>query len=135
MATESCHNYGAVPAYFLSSFILEVRLDGPVWGKSILLEPRLGDLAFAEGVVVTEHGPVPVSWRKFNDEKTLTFNFTVPLGVHATLRLPKLSEAPSLTFNDKAIVNQGKVSKGVRLESRWIVVQEVTGTCSGEITQ
>jgi hypothetical protein len=134
-ATESCHNYGAVPAYFLSSFLLGVRLDGPVWKKTILLEPRLGDLAFAEGVVVTEHGPVPVSWRKSNDGKTLTFNFTVPLGVHATLRLPKLSEAPSLTFNGKALVNQGKVSKGVRLESRWIVVQEVTGTCSGEIVQ
>ena len=134
-ATESCHNYGAVPAYFLSSFLLGVRLDGPVWKKTILLEPRLGDLAFAEGVVVTEHGPVPVSWKKSNDGKTLTFNFTVPLGVHATLRLPKLSEAPSLTFNGKALVNQGQVSKGVRLESRWIVVQEVTGTCSGEIVQ
>jgi len=134
-ATESCHNYGAVPAYFLSSFVLGVRLDGPVWKKSILLEPRLGDLAFAEGVVVTEHGPVPVSWKKSNDGKTLMFSFTVPQGVHATVRFPKLSEIPSLTFNGKALVKQGKVSKGVRLEGRWIVVQEVTGTCSGEIVQ
>ena len=131
-ATESCHNYGAVPAYFLSSFVLGVRLDGPVWKKTIILEPRLGDLAFAEGVVVTEHGPVPISWKKSNDGKTLTFNFTVPLGVHATVRFPTFSEAPSLTLNGKALVKQGKVSKGVRLEGRWLVVDAVTGACSGD---
>jgi len=134
-ASESCHNYGAVPAYFLSAFVLGVRLDGPVWKKTILLEPRLGDLTFAEGVVVTEHGPVPVSWKKNAGEKTLAFNFTVPKGVHATVRLPKLSEVPNLTFNGKVLVRQGKVSKGVRIEGRWIVLEEVTGACSGEIVQ
>jgi hypothetical protein len=134
-ASESCHNYGAVPAYFLSSFVLGVRLDGPVWKKTILLEPRLGDLAFAEGVVVTEHGPVTVSWKKSDGGRTLTFDFTVPKGVHATVRLPKLSEAPSLTLKGKALVKQGKMSKGVRLEGRWIVVEEVTGACSGTMVQ
>ena len=130
-ASESCHNYGAVPAYFLSSFVLGVRLDGPVWKKTILLDPRLGDLAFAEGVVVTEHGPVPVSWKKSTDGKTLTFDFSVPKGVHATVRFPKFSEIPSLTLNGKALVKQGKLSKGVRIEGRWLVVEDLTDACSG----
>jgi hypothetical protein len=108
-----------------------VRLDGPVWKKTILLEPRLGDLAFAEGVVVTEHGPVPVSWKKSNDGKTLTFDFTVPKGVHATVRFPMFSEIPSLTVNGKALVKQGKLSKGVRIVGRWLVVEDLTDACSG----
>jgi hypothetical protein len=83
---ESCHNYGAVPAYFLSSYVLGVRLDGPVWNKRLLIEPRLGDLASAEGVVVTEFGPVPVLWRRQGDE--LVFHFVLPKGVKAALRLP-----------------------------------------------
>ena len=28
--SESCHNYGSVPAWFLSSYVLGVRLEGPV---------------------------------------------------------------------------------------------------------
>jgi alpha-L-rhamnosidase len=58
---SKAHIYGMFPDYFLSSYVLGVRLDGPVWSKRILIEPRLGDLTSAEGVVVTERGPVPVS--------------------------------------------------------------------------
>jgi len=83
---ESCHNYGAVPAYFLSSFVLGVRLDGPVWNQRLVIEPRLGDLTSAEGVVVTEFGPVPVSWKRQDQE--LTFRFVVPKCIQTTLRLP-----------------------------------------------
>jgi hypothetical protein len=50
------------PAYFLSSYVLGVRRDGPVQNKTLLIEPRLGDLTEAAGTVVTEFGPVPVSW-------------------------------------------------------------------------
>ena len=62
-ASESCHNYGATPAYFLSSYVLGVRMAGSVMEKRLLIEPRLGDLTFAEGIVVTEFGPIPVSWK------------------------------------------------------------------------
>ena len=87
---ESCHNYGAVPAYFLSSYVLGVRRDGPVWNKRLIIEPRLGNLASAEGVVVTEFGPVPVSWRRQDTE--LAFRFEVPEGAQATLRIPEAVE-------------------------------------------
>jgi len=85
-ASESCHNYGAVPAFFLSSYVLGVRRDGPAWEKKLLIEPRLADLTSAEGVVATEFGPVPVSWKRAGDE--LSFRFEVPAGVTTTLRIP-----------------------------------------------
>ncbi len=85
-ASESCHNYGSVPAYFLSSYVLGVRRDGPVGNKHLLVEPRPGDLTSAEGVVVTEFGPVPVAWSLASGEVRLSC--TVPAGVNVTLRMP-----------------------------------------------
>ena len=85
-ASESCHNYGAMPAYFLSSYVLGVRRDGPVWEKKLLIEPRLADLTIAEGVVATEFGPVAVSWKREGDE--LSFQLEVPAGVTGSLRIP-----------------------------------------------
>lgn len=66
--------------------MLGVQLDGPVWNNRLVIEPRLGDLTSAEGVVVTAFGPVPVSWKRQGRE--LSFRFEVPKGVQAMLRLP-----------------------------------------------
>ncbi len=102
-ANESCHNYGATPAYFLSSYVLGVRRDAPVWKKEIVIEPRLAGLDFAEGTVVTEFGPVAVSWKKSDDGKTIRFSYTAPKGVTVELRLPKVSEKSVLKLNGKEI--------------------------------
>ena len=54
----------------------------------------LGDLKEAEGVVVTEHGLVSVSWKKAGDG-SLDFSFEVPAGVKASVSVPKVSVAMS----------------------------------------
>lgn len=137
-STEACHNYGAVPAYFLSSYILGVLPDGPVWDKKLLIEPRLGDLSFAEGVVVTEFGAVPISWKKGDDGKSIIFSLTLPEGVTGTLHLPKLSDHPTLVLNGVVLMNDGvpqnEAKNKVRSEGRWIVANHVSGQCSGTIT-
>jgi alpha-L-rhamnosidase len=86
--SESCHNYGAVPAYFLSSFVLGVRLDGAAARGALMLEPRLGDLASARGAVVTELGIFTVAWVR--NATTLNFSLSLPAGAglaRAALRL------------------------------------------------
>jgi len=80
------HCYGIVPGYTLSTYVLGVRRDAPVREKQIIIEPHLADLTRAEGTVVTEFGPVPVSWKRQGTE--LAFRFEVPPGSTATLRLP-----------------------------------------------
>jgi alpha-L-rhamnosidase len=132
-STEACHNYGAVPAYFLSSYILGVRLDGPVWDKKLLIEPRLGDLTFAEGIVVTEFGSVPVSWKKEGDGKSLTFNLTIPDGIIATVHFPKLSDKSTFILNGVICMKNGVPEKNVSIKGRWIVIGNVSGECSGSI--
>jgi len=132
-ASESCHNYGSVPAYFQSSFILGVRMEGAVWDKQLLIEPRLGDLTFANGVVITALGAVPVSWKRSNDGKTLEYKVTIPSGIHASLHLPKLSDRTNLTLNGKVLFRNGVPVNGTKIEGRWIVIQNISGECSGSL--
>jgi alpha-L-rhamnosidase len=132
-ASQSCHNYGAIPAYFLSTYVLGVKTDGPVWKKQLLIEPRLGDLTFAEGVVVTEHGPVPISWKQSENGRLLNFDISIPEGIHATVHLPNLSEKANAMMNGKILIKDGQPAKGIHVDGRWIVIQNVTGKCRGTL--
>jgi len=120
------HNMGGVPSYFLSCYVLGVSMDGPVWEKRIIIEPRLGDLKTAEGVVVTEHGLVPVSWKEANDG-SLDFSFEIPAGVKASVSIPKVSDKPSLVIN-------GKVVTDAQIRDRFITLEAAGGKYSGKIT-
>ncbi|MDX6765827.1 MAG: alpha-L-rhamnosidase N-terminal domain-containing protein [Candidatus Methylacidiphilales bacterium] len=78
------HAYGLVPAYFLSAYVLGVRpLETPD-KKQLLIEPRLGDLEWAGGVVTTPWGHVEVEW----NSKACTFHLSIPQGISVELRLP-----------------------------------------------
>jgi alpha-L-rhamnosidase len=133
--SESCHNYGSVPAWFLSSYVLGVRLEGTVWTNRILIEPRLGDLNYANGVVVTEHGPVPVSWdQSSNNGQLLMFSFTVPAGVRATVHLPKTSNTNTLILNGTTLVDQGNSNGSVGVTDRWFTLDLPPGTNVGTLT-
>ena len=98
---SNAHIYGSFAGYFLSAFVLGVRLDGPVWGRRLVVEPRLGDLTSAAGTVVTEYGPVPVAWKV--GEGRLEFTLTIPTGVKATVNLPRMGKKPRLTISGKTM--------------------------------
>jgi hypothetical protein len=95
--SESCHNYGSIPAYFLSSYLLGVRIEESLAHKRIVINPRPADLAKASGSVVTPFGPVPVAWQIHEGEWKL--RFTVPDGISAEIRLPDV-DAATLNWND-----------------------------------
>lgn len=133
-ASESCHNYGAIPAFFLSSYVLGVRRDGPIAEKRILIEPRLGDLVFAEGTVVTEYGVVPVSWRMVG-ENALVFGVTIPRGIVAELRLPLLAGRCDVVMNGKDLMTNGVPAPGVSVRGRWIIVPGCRGTLQGTVQE
>ncbi|NWJ51456.1 MAG: hypothetical protein HXX14_11390 [Bacteroidetes bacterium] len=132
-SSEACHNYGALPAYFLSSFILGVRLDGPVWKKRVLIEPRLGDLTFAQGKVVTEFGVIPISWKKSKNGKSLAFHFSIPKGIRAEIHFPILSHKPTLIINNMILLKRNIRKKGVTSNQRWISVKNVSGSVFGNV--
>jgi hypothetical protein len=127
------HNFGASPIYYLGAYVLGVRLDGKLSDNRILIEPRLGDLEFANGVVVTEHGPVPVSWNQGGDGQ-LTFEFSVPTGIVATVHFPKNSFTPTLILNGQVLVDHGVSTHGVSVNERWIMMEVPSGNHTGTVT-
>ena len=94
---SKAHSYGMFPGCFLSSHVLGVRRMGPVSDRQILIEPHLGDLREAEGVVVTEFGPVTVSWRMADGE--LHFQGTIPPETKARLSLPAAPSQEEILIN------------------------------------
>jgi hypothetical protein len=92
------HESGAHPAYFLSAYVLGVRNPA----RQLIIQPRLGGLERAEGVVVTEFGPVSVSW-KFADARNLTFEIEVPRDVVADVSIPVLSPGAEVVINDRRV--------------------------------
>lgn len=98
--SESCHNYGAIPAYFLSSYILGIRLEHPVEERRLVFDPRPADLPDAAGVVVTPFGPVPVEWSI--RDAIWQIDVTLPEGVQTGMRLPGV-DAASLRINDAPV--------------------------------
>jgi alpha-L-rhamnosidase len=98
---SKAHIYGMFPGYFLSANVLGVRRDAPVAERTIVIEPHLGDLTRAEGTVVTEFGPVPVSWTRDGGE--LRFNLTVPANTKCVLRLPTRAGHDSIVLNGRSI--------------------------------
>ncbi len=105
------HCYGIVPGYFLSAYVLGVRREAPVWQHQIIIEPHLADLTHAEGLVVTEFGPVPVAWNRTNGG--LHFSLRIPAGTVARLALPAQPDRAQATLN-------GQVVNGSREGSRWV---------------
>lgn len=118
------HESGAHPAYFLSAYVLGVRTEGARAARRLVIEPRLGDVRQAEGVVLCEYGPVSVAWEKSDDEKTLLFAVEVPPGVAAIAHIPRMSDKTSLIIDESNAVTNGVVAMdGVRLEARYSVVE------------
>jgi hypothetical protein len=126
---ENCHEAGAVPAYFLSAYVLGVRLDGPAMNKRLIIEPRLGDLQRAAGVVVTEHGPVSVSWTRAADGAVLDFTLEVPAAVQATLSLPRLGKNAGIRLDGRRLDPAMLISRG-----RWIDLEVGSGRHTGRIS-
>ncbi|HYE05310.1 MAG TPA: alpha-L-rhamnosidase C-terminal domain-containing protein [Planctomycetota bacterium] len=59
--TSACHGWAAAPAYALPARVVGIRPDAPGFER-IVIEPQLGDLAWAEATVPTPHGPARARW-------------------------------------------------------------------------
>lgn len=97
------HNFGGVPAYFISRNVLGVDVQWPLKKNGILIKPQLGKLKNAEGVVVTEHGPVTVEWRQEPNSQRWSFLMEIPWKTHATVSLPAGSPRSRLLVDGRAV--------------------------------
>ncbi|MBE3100427.1 MAG: hypothetical protein IMZ44_25180 [Planctomycetes bacterium] len=127
-----CHVAGAVPAYFLSAYVLGVRPGGSKYGNRLLIEPHLGDLTLASGVTVTQRGPVAVSWKLDPDEPMLDFEFTVPEGAEARVAIPRVDAGATLVLDERVRYMPGAASPGVDVSARRLTVTVGPGRHTGQ---
>lgn len=80
------HMYGMAPGSFLTAYVLGARRMGPVSARTILIEPRCGDLSWTSGTAVTEFGPVDLRWSK-DANGALSLECLIPENTGSTLRL------------------------------------------------
>ncbi len=97
-----CHPFGLIPAYSLPGYVLGVRKPEPIGNRTILIEPRPGDLLWAKGVGLTEFGPVPVEWNR-EVVGSFRFSFKIPEKSEAVVRLPKQGDKNQIILNGEAI--------------------------------
>ena len=126
---SQAHCYGMFPAYFISSYVLGVRLDGPAQKTTLMIEPRLGDLTEASGIVGTELGSVSVSWKQEGDQWNYSVDTSRLLSRTAVhLRLPVGTEKFSAKLDD-VFLKVGK--KSVKHQGRWLDVPLTLGEHHG----
>lgn len=115
---SQAHCYGIFPAYFLSSYVLGVRLDGAAQQKTLRIEPRLADLTSAAGTVETEFGPVTVAWKLEDDSWNYRVDTSrVEAGIAIHLRLPVESENFSAQLDGRVLKS---TSTGLKIQGRWL---------------
>jgi hypothetical protein len=96
-----CHGWSAGPTSWLTDQVLGVR---PTSGgfKTAVIQPELGDLAWAEGDVPTPNGPIHV--RATNNAGHISCSIVLPKGVDAEVITPgekptHLNQAGEYTIN------------------------------------
>ena len=100
-------------------------MEGPPARRRLVVQPRLADLRRAEGVVLTESGPVSVSWKR-RDGGTLDFSFSVPAGVAGEVFLPAGANDPRVMVNGRTVAWERR--------GRHVVIKAGAGEYAGMVT-
>jgi hypothetical protein len=95
---SKAHIYGMAPGFFLTAYVLGARRYDPVTDRTIVVEPRCGDLRWARGTAVTEFGPVEVEWSVAEDQ-TITLTYLCPPNCCALVRLYHRGAGAQLTID------------------------------------
>ncbi|MFB2117758.1 alpha-L-rhamnosidase C-terminal domain-containing protein [Parapedobacter sp. 2B3] len=66
-----CHGWASGPTSWLTEHVLGIKVVAPR-SKTVLVDPHLGDLEYAEGTYPTPYGPIHVSHRKDKDGKVVS---------------------------------------------------------------
>ncbi len=116
------HAWGAAPANLLPRFVIGIQPSQPGWSQ-VRIRPHLSGLTSASGKVPTPRGAISLSW---NNATTFRCQVALPKGIAAQLDLPASPSSTGVFLNNRPIAAQ-------RLESRWIVRENVSGSFQCEV--
>ena len=109
------HAWGAAPGNLIPRFVLGLRPLAAGFDH-ILVQPQLGTLAYAQGVVPTIRGPVSIS--ASNAPGSFQLRLNIPGNVTATVMLPAAGVTNSTALLD------GNICSGT-LSNNWLILTNV----------
>jgi len=95
---SKAHIYGMAPGFFLTAYVLGAHRRGPVTDRTIVIEPRCGDLRWAHGTAVTEFGPVEVEWT-VTEDRTISLTCFCPPSCITLVRLYHRGDGAQLSVD------------------------------------
>lgn len=113
-AHSKLHAQGAGVAWTLSKHVLGVQPLTPGYGRC-RIEPGLGDLEWARGVVPTVRGDIRVEWRRENGRCVL--NVKLPPELETTLAAP--ADARSVSLDGNSIPGREHTVVGGEHRMEW----------------
>jgi hypothetical protein len=116
------HAWGAAPANLLPRFVLGARPLVPGWRRA-RVRPVPGLLTRAAGTIPTPRGPVRIAW---TNETVFSVRLALPPGMTAQVELP----APA---GSRGIFSGGMPLRARRVDSRWLLEDDVTGSATLEV--
>jgi len=87
LTRSHCHGWSAAPTFFLGTWVLGVRPDGPGF-QPCIIEPHPGSLAWCRGRVPTPLGDVDVQWEN-DPDAPFTLRIIAPEVLELDVRPPR----------------------------------------------
>lgn len=113
------HAWGAAPGNLLPRFLVGVQPLKPGW-EMASIRPFTGKIESVRGKVPTRKGPVIVDWKQ--SPKEFSIAIQLPAGMPAMVDLPSPQGSKAVYLNGKKVPAKLK-------DNRWILDQEVKGSC------
>lgn len=95
-----CHAWSSAPVYFISRIILGIKQTQP-GGVAFQISPWINDLQWAQGTVMSNFGPIRVSWKR--DGKKLLVDYQGPKESSLKFVVNDSHKGLTLVVNGKSI--------------------------------
>jgi alpha-L-rhamnosidase len=116
------HAWGAAPANLLPRHVLGVQPASAGW-KTARVRPCPGNLRQASGKVPSKLGPIHIHW---SNDSSFKLHLVLPESMTAKVSLPA-------SKNSTQVLANGNQVDASRVDDRWVLANEVSGTVRFEV--
>ncbi len=127
-SNSMAHGWAGAPVEALSGSVLGIRPTAPGFSEWIV-EPQLGDLAWAQGQTYTPQGVVASRWERGTSSAWFRLTVVGPSGAQGTVSVPLLGSDRDIAMDGAVIWRHGQAaaSGGPRKDGDYVVVPNISG--------
>jgi alpha-L-rhamnosidase len=126
-STSLAHGWAAMPTAALSSLVLGIQPVSPGYA-TWRIQPRPGDLQWAEGRAPTPKGPIDVAWGHAKTTSQFDMRVSAPADTSGEIAVPAFGTRVAVFVNGRMVWNGEKATNyAAHGDSNYIYFDHVTG--------